>query len=85
MGDCQLVFLRDAPLELIGIILWGSRIGAQDSCLTGVVSGDSVRKPKYGIRNIRHWFRHRVVRRERPIMGLLYERSILALIIFLAV
>jgi MFS-type transporter involved in bile tolerance (Atg22 family) len=32
------VFLRGTKLELIGMILWGIGMGAQDSCLKAVLS-----------------------------------------------
>lgn len=77
-----LVFLRDTRLELIGIILWGIGIGAQDSCLKAALShvippekrstGFGIFDTAFGIA----WFAGSTA------MGLLYERSIPALIIF---
>jgi MFS family permease len=77
-----LVFLRDMPLEFIGMILWGIGMGAQDSCLKAVLShvlppekrgtGFGVFDTGFGIA----WFAG------SAIMGLLYEKSIPALIAF---
>jgi predicted MFS family arabinose efflux permease len=77
-----LVFLRDMPLEFVGMILWGIGMGAQDSCLKAVLShvlppekrgtGFGVFDTGFGIA----WFAG------SAIMGLLYEKSIPALIAF---
>ena len=77
-----LVFLRDTPLEFVGMILWGIGMGAQDSCLKAVLShvlpsdrrstGFGVFDTGFGIA----WFAG------SAIMGLLYERSIPGLIAF---
>jgi MFS family permease len=77
-----LVFLRETPLEFIGMILWGIGIGAQDSCLKAVLShvlpserrstGFGVFDTGFGIA----WFAGSAT------MGLLYDKSIPALITF---
>jgi len=77
-----LVFLHDTPLELVGMILWGLGLGAQDSCLKALLSqvvpsqrrstGFGVFDTVFGIA----WFAGSAV------MGLLYERSIAGLIGF---
>lgn len=77
-----LVFSRDTPLELIGIILWGIGMGAQDSCLKAVLSHvipSEKRSTGFGIFDTGFgiaWFAG------SAIMGLLYERSIPALVAF---
>ena len=77
-----LVFLYGIRLELIGMILWGMGMGAQDSCLKAVLSavipGDK-RSTAFGIFDTGFgvaWFAG------SAIMGLLYEISIPALVIF---
>lgn len=77
-----LVFLRDAPLELIGMILWGMGMGAQDSCLKAVLSHvipSEKRSTAFGVFDTGFgiaWFAG------SAIMGLLYEKSIPALVSF---
>jgi MFS-type transporter involved in bile tolerance (Atg22 family) len=76
------VFLRGTKLELIGMILWGIGMGAQDSCLKAVLShvvpsekrstGFGIFDTDFGI----SWFAG------SAIMGLLYDKSIPALVIF---
>jgi predicted MFS family arabinose efflux permease len=77
-----LVFLRDTSLELLGMILWGMGMGAQESCLKALLShvipsgkrstGFGVFDTGFGIA----WFVG------SSIMGLLYEKSIPALVSF---
>jgi predicted MFS family arabinose efflux permease len=77
-----LVFLHGTMLEFLGMILWGLGMGAQDSCLRAVLSwvvpadkrgtGFGVFDTAFGI----SWFLGSAV------MGLLYSKSILALVAF---
>jgi len=77
-----LVFLRDTPLELLGMILWGMGMGAQDSCLKAVLSHvipSQKRSTAFGVFDTGFgiaWFAG------SAIMGLLYEKSIPALASF---
>jgi predicted MFS family arabinose efflux permease len=77
-----LVFLYGIRLELIGMILWGMGMGAQDSCLKAVLSvviPSEKRSTAFGIFDTGFgvaWFAG------SAIMGLLYEKSIPALVIF---
>jgi predicted MFS family arabinose efflux permease len=76
------VFLRGASLELAGMILWGIGMGAQDSCLKAVLSAvmpSDKRSTAFGIFDTGFgiaWFAGSAV------MGLLYEKSIPALVAF---
>ncbi len=77
-----LVFLFGRNLELAGMVLWGMGMGAQDSCLKAVLApvipaqkrstGFGVFDTSFGIA----WFAG------SAIMGLLYEKSIVALVVF---
>ena len=77
-----LVFLFGNKLELVGMILWGMGMGAQDSCLKAVLShvlpsekrstGFGVFDTGFGIA----WFAG------SAIMGLLYDKSIPLLVSF---
>jgi predicted MFS family arabinose efflux permease len=77
-----LVFLRDAKLELAGMVLWGIGMGAQDSCLKAVLSAvvpSEKRSTAFGVFDTGFgvaWFVG------SAIMGLLYDKSILALVVF---
>ena len=77
-----LVFLYGIRLELIGMILWGMGMGAQDSCLKAVLSAvipSEKRGTAFGIFDTGFgvaWFAG------SAIMGVLYEKSIPALVIF---
>jgi MFS family permease len=77
-----LVFLRGTSLELAGMILWGIGMGAQDSCLKAVLSAVvpwEKRSTAFGIFDTGFgiaWFAG------SAIMGLLYDRSIPALVAF---
>jgi predicted MFS family arabinose efflux permease len=77
-----LIFLSTAGFELLGMILWGMGMGAQDSCLKATLAkvvpsekrgtGFGVFDTAFGVA----WFAG------SAIMGLLYDRSIPALVIF---
>jgi predicted MFS family arabinose efflux permease len=77
-----LVFLRGAGFELVGMILWGIGLGAQDSCLKAVLSPiipSGKRSTAFGVFDTAFgvaWFAGSAT------MGLLYDKSILALVIF---
>jgi predicted MFS family arabinose efflux permease len=77
-----LVFLSTTGFELIGMILWGMGMGAQDSCLKAVLSKvvtSGKRSTAFGIFDTAFgvaWFAG------SAIMGLLYDKSIFALVIF---
>ena len=76
------VFLRAATLGLVGMILWGIGMGAQDSCLKAVLSAvvpSQKRSTAFGIFDSGFgiaWFLGSAV------MGLLYAKSIPALVFF---
>ena len=77
-----LVFLYGRNLELVGMILWGMGMGAQDSCLKATLAHVVPREKRstafgtfdaaFGVA----WFAGSAV------MGLLYEKSIPVLVIF---
>jgi predicted MFS family arabinose efflux permease len=77
-----LAFLHGTTLELVGMILWGIRMGAQDSCLKAVLSAvvpPDRRSTAFGIFDTAFgvaWFAG------SAIMGLLYGKSIPALVLF---
>jgi predicted MFS family arabinose efflux permease len=77
-----LVFLGGTGMELAGMVLWGTGIGAQDSCLKAVLSGvvpAEKRSTAFGIFDTGFgvaWFAGSVI------MGLLYGKSILTLVVF---
>lgn len=77
-----LVFLYGSGLELVGMILWGLGMGAQDSCLKAVLSGvvpAQKRSTAFGVFDTGFgvaWFAG------SAIMGLLYDKSIPALVVF---
>ena len=77
-----LVFFKGPSLALVGMILWGMGMGAQDSCLKAVLSAtvpSERRSTAFGIFDTGFgiaWFAG------SAIMGLLYEMSIPALIGF---
>jgi predicted MFS family arabinose efflux permease len=77
-----LVFLCAERLELLGMILWGMGMGAQDSCLKAVLSAvvpAEKRSTAFGVFDTGFgvaWFAG------SAIMGLLYDKSIAALVIF---
>jgi predicted MFS family arabinose efflux permease len=77
-----LIFLYGIKLELLGMILWGLGMGAQDSCLKAVLSGvvpADKRSTAFGLFDTGFgvaWFAG------SAIMGLLYDKSIPALIAF---
>jgi predicted MFS family arabinose efflux permease len=77
-----LVFLRGETLALAGMTLWGIGMGAQDSCLKAVLSAivpGEKRGTAFGTFDNAFgiaWFAGSAV------MGLLYEKSVVALIAF---
>ena len=77
-----LVFLDGEKLALLGMILWGLGMGAQDSSLKAILSGivpSDRRSTGFGIFDTGFgiaWFVG------SAIMGLLYERSIPAVVVF---
>jgi predicted MFS family arabinose efflux permease len=77
-----LVFLYGTKLELPGMILWGVGLGAQDSCLKAMLSAvihPENRSTAFGLFDTGFgiaWFAG------SAIMGLLYDKSILALVVF---
>jgi predicted MFS family arabinose efflux permease len=77
-----LVFLRAATLGLLGMILWGIGMGAQDSCLKAVLSAvvpSQRRSTGFGIFDTGFgiaWFLG------SALMGLLYDKSVWALVLF---
>lgn len=77
-----LVFLRSTELELAGMVLWGIGMGAQDSCLKAVLSHvlpPEKRSTGFGFFDTGFgcaWFAG------SAIMGLLYDKSISALVAF---
>jgi predicted MFS family arabinose efflux permease len=77
-----LVFLRATKLELMGMILWGMGMGAQDSCLKAVLAPvvpAEKRSTAFGVFDTGFgiaWFAG------SAIMGFLYDKSIPALVLF---
>lgn len=77
-----LVFLKTSNLELVGMIVWGMGMGAQDSCLKAVLSSvvpTEKRGTAFGIFDTGFgvaWFAG------SAIMGLLYQKSIPGLVGF---
>lgn len=77
-----LVFLHDGKLELTGMVLWGMGMGAQDSCLKAVLAAvvpAEKRSTAFGVFDTGFgiaWFAGSAV------MGVLYDKSISALVIF---
>ena len=77
-----LVFLFGRNLELAGMILWGMGMGAQESCLKAIVAQivpAQRRSTAFGVFDTSFglaWFAG------SAIMGLLYEKSIMALVVF---
>jgi predicted MFS family arabinose efflux permease len=77
-----LVFFRGGTVALAGMILWGVGLGAQDSCLKAVLAPivpSEKRSTAFGMFDTAFgvaWFAG------SAIMGLLYDRSIAAVVIF---
>jgi predicted MFS family arabinose efflux permease len=77
-----LIFLHSTGFELIGMILWGMGMGAQDSCLKATLSKivpSEKRGTAFGVFDTAFgiaWFAG------SAIMGFLYDKSIAALVIF---
>lgn len=80
--SAPLVFLGGAPLAFIGMMLWGIGMGAQDSSLKAVLAGvisPEKRSTGFGLFDTGFgiaWFLGSAT------MGLLYDRSIPALVVF---
>jgi predicted MFS family arabinose efflux permease len=83
--SAPLVFLGGASMALAGVVLWSIGLGAQDSSLKAVLAGivpPDKRSTAFGVFDTGFgvaWFLGSAV------MGLLYERSILALVLFSSV
>jgi len=77
-----LVFLYGSKLELIGMVLWGIGLGAQESCLKAVLATvvpSEKRSTAFGVFDTGFgiaWFLG------SALMGLLYDKSIPALVVF---
>jgi predicted MFS family arabinose efflux permease len=77
-----LVFLDGIRLELAGMILWGLGMGAQDSCLKAVLANIGPAEKRSTAFGVFHtgfgvaWFAG------SSIMGVLYDKSIPALVVF---
>jgi predicted MFS family arabinose efflux permease len=77
-----LVFLYGTRIELIGMILWGMGMGAQDSCLRAALSAvvpSKKRSTAFGVFDTGFgvaWFAG------SAIMGVLYDKSLPALVAF---
>lgn len=77
-----LVFLGDAPIAIIGVVLWGIGLGAQGSLMRAIVAKlvhKEKRSTAYGVFNAifgLFWFIG------STLMGVLYDISILTLIVF---
>ena len=77
-----LVFLFGKNLELAGMILWGFGMGAQDACLKATLASvvaSQTRSTAYGVFDTGFgiaWFAG------SAIMGLLYDKSIIAVVAF---
>jgi MFS family permease len=77
-----LVFFGGAPMQIVGMILWGAGLGAQDACLKAVVAHvvpSEKRSTGFGLFDSGFglaWFAG------SAIMGLLYDKSIPALVMF---
>lgn len=82
LGFAPLVFLGGSTFAVIGMVLWGIGMGAQESILKAVVAGmvsPERRGSAYGIFNTGYgiaWFLG------SALMGVLYDRSIALLIVF---
>ncbi|MGH9573216.1 MAG: MFS transporter [Candidatus Acidiferrales bacterium] len=80
--SAPLVFLGDSRMALAGMILWGIGMGAQDSSLKAVLAGivpSERRSTAFGVFDTGFgiaWFLGSAA------MGLLYDRSILAVVLF---
>jgi predicted MFS family arabinose efflux permease len=83
--SAPLVFLGGSRMALAGVVLWGIGLGAQDSSLKAVVAGivpPEKRGTAFGVFDFGFgvaWFLGSAV------MGLLYERSVLTLVLFSSV
>lgn len=77
-----LVFLGNAPLAVLGMVLWGIGMGAQESMMKAVVAGlvsPERRGSAFGIFNTGYgiaWFLG------SALMGVMYDRSVSFLVLF---
>lgn len=82
LGFAPLVFLRGSAFAVWGMVLWGIGMGAQESILKAAVAGmvpPERRGSAYGIFNTGYgiaWFLG------SALMGVLYDRSVAALVVF---
>lgn len=82
LGFAPLIFLGGSIFTILGMVLWGIGMGAQESILKAVVAGivqPERRGSAYGIFNTGYgiaWFIG------SALMGVLYDRSLTALIVF---
>ena len=82
LGFAPLVFLGGAPSAIVGMVLWGIGMGAQESILKAAVAGmvpPERRGSAYGLFNTGYgvaWFLG------SALMGVLYDSSLMALVIF---
>jgi MFS family permease len=82
MGFAPLVFWGGSAFAVLGMVLWGIGMGAQESILKAVVAGmvpPERRGSAYGIFNTGYglaWFAG------SALMGILYDRSLIALVSF---
>lgn len=80
--SAPLVFLAGSTMAFAGVVLWGVGMGAQDSALKAVLSGiipPEKRSTAFGVFDTGFgiaWFVGSAA------MGLLYDRSILAMVVF---
>ena len=82
---CSLVFLGGFSMALLGMVLWGVGMGAQESIIRAAVAGMAAREKRgtaYGIFNAVYgvsWFLG------SAFMGLLYDVSLPAVVVFAVV
>jgi predicted MFS family arabinose efflux permease len=80
--ECFLVFLSGIEILVVGIILWGIDMGAQESIIRAVVADivpGNRRARDYGLFNTGVWVAWFL---GSALMGVLYERSLVALAAF---
>jgi MFS family permease len=83
--SAPLVYLSGAGLLMIGMVLWGIGMGAQESILRAVVTDitrPDVRATAYGVFNAGYGFAWFI---GSSVMGFLYARSIIGMVVFSAV
>lgn len=82
LGFAPLIFIGGSTFAVLGMVLWGIGMGAQESILKAVVAGMVLperRGSAYGLFNTGYglaWFVG------STLMGALYDRSLIALVIF---